>query len=166
MRVEGAEKNCKETSELVAGGEHTGRNDRILALDVGVRRIGMAVSDELGWTAVGLPTLARTRVREDVAAVARVAAETGARHLLLGLPFHMDGTEGTQAAYVRDFGERLVKRAGLAVEYWDERLTSVEAAGILAAQSAGRRRDKGDLDRVSAALLLQEYLDARRAEQA
>lgn len=115
---------------------------------------------------MGLPTLARTRVREDVAAVARVAAETGARHLLLGLPFHMDGTEGTQAAYVRDFGERLVKRAGLAVEYWDERLTSVEAAGILAAQSAGRRRDKGDLDRVSAALLLQEYLDARRAEQA
>lgn len=166
MRVEGAGKNRGETSELVAEREQTGQNNRILALDVGARRIGMAVSDELGWTAVGLPTLNRTRVREDVAAVARVAGETGASQLVLGLPLNMDGSEGEQAAYVRDFGARLVKRAGLAVEYWDERLTSVAAAEILSGQGAGRRRDKGDLDRVAAAVLLQEYLDARRPGQA
>ena len=86
---------------------------RILALDVGVKRIGMAVSDELGWTALGLETLHRGRIREDVTHVANVAAAHNAVLVLLGLPLNMDGTEGAQAAYVRDFGARLEKRHGI-----------------------------------------------------
>ena len=131
---------------------------RVLALDVGVKRIGMAISDELGWTALGLETLHRGRVREDVAHIARVAGEHGVELVLLGLPLNMDGSEGPQAGYVRDFGRRLEKRAGLRVEYRDERLTSVAAGELLAGRS---RQAKGNIDRVAASILLQEYLDLR-----
>ena len=136
---------------------------RVLALDVGVKRIGMAISDELGWTALGLETLHRTRVREDVAHIARVAAERGAELVLLGMPLNLDGSEGPQAEYVRDFGQRLQKRAGLRVEFWDERLSSVAAEQVLAGQAGRARRGKGDVDRVSAAIVLQEYLDSHPA---
>jgi len=148
--------------EIAGERQSEGTHGRVLALDVGAKRIGMAVSDELGWTALGLETLERGRVREDVAQVTRVAAAHGAALVLLGLPLNMDGSEGEQAAYVRDFGARLQKRSGLRVEYWDERLSSVAAAELLA---AGRRRkqSKGDVDRLSAAIVLQEYLDANGA---
>ncbi|MEP7366993.1 MAG: Holliday junction resolvase RuvX [Acidobacteriota bacterium] len=147
--------------EIAGERQPAGAHGRILALDVGVKRIGMAVSDELGWTAIGLETLHRARVREDVAQVAKVASTHGVVLVLLGLPLNLDGSEGPQAAYVRDFGARLVKRHGLHVEYWDERLSSVTAEEVLAGQPGRSRRDKGDVDRVAAALVLQEFLDAQ-----
>lgn len=159
-------KKGREMEEIVGERQPVGAHGRILALDVGVKRIGMAVSDELGWTALGLETLTRGRVREDVAHVAATAARHAATLLLLGLPLNMDGTEGAQAAYVRDFGERLTKRHGLRVEFWDERLSSVAAGEILAAQPGRSHRAKGDLDRVAAAVILQSYLDARDGERA
>ncbi len=149
--------------EIVGERQSEGTHGRVLALDVGAKRIGMAISDELGWTALGLETLERGRVREDVAHIARVAGVHGASLVLLGLPLNMDGSEGAQAAYVRDFGERLQKRAGLRVEYWDERLSSVAASELLAAGGRRSKMAKGDVDRLSAALVLQEYLDANGA---
>ncbi len=154
----------REMEEIAGERQPERAHGRILALDVGVKRIGLAISDELGWTALGLETLTRARVREDVAQIAATAAGHGATLLLLGLPLNMDGTEGPQAAYVRDFGARLTKRHGLRVEYWDERLSSVAAEEILAEQPGRSRRAKGDLDRVAAALILQSYLDTRAGE--
>ena len=164
MRVERVVEKGREMEEIVGERQPARAHGRILALDVGVKRIGLAISDELGWTALGLETLTRGRVREDVAHIAATAAGQGATLLLLGLPLNMDGTEGPQAAYVRDFGARLAKRHGLQIEYWDERLSSVEAEEILAAQPGRSRRAKGDLDRVAAALILQSYLDTHAGE--
>ena len=107
------------------------RQGRILALDVGKKRIGLAVSDELGLTAQGLETLQRTRVREDVEHLRELAERKGATVILIGYPLQMSGAEGRQAHWVREFGELITKRTGLAVEYWDERLTSVEANRVL-----------------------------------
>ena len=147
--------------EIAGERQPEGVHGRILALDVGAKRIGMAVSDELGWTAIGLETLHRGRVREDVAHIAEIATAHGAEIVLLGLPLNLDGSEGPQAGYVRGFGERLKRRVGLRVEYWDERLSSVAAGQVLAGQAARSKRSKGDVDRVAAAIVLQEYLDTR-----
>lgn len=162
MRVQQTRQKDSESAQIEAEPGRDGAQPRILALDVGEKRIGLAVSDELSCTALSLETYHRVRVRDDVAHIARIAAAHQAGLVLLGLPLNLDGSEGPQAAYVRDFGRRLETRAGLRVAYWDERLSSIEAAQILAGQPSSGRREKGDIDRVSAALLLQEYLDARR----
>jgi len=163
MRVQQRRGKDSESAQIAPEAAPEGVGTRILALDVGEKRIGLAVSDELGWTALTMETYHRTRVRDDVAHIGRLAAAHGVGLVLLGLPLNLDGSEGPQAAYVRDFGRRLETRAGLRVAYWDERLSSFEAAEILAGQPAQRQREKGDIDRVSAALLLQEYLDSHRS---
>ena len=134
--------------------------ERILALDVGRRRIGLAVSDELGITAQGLATLERTRLREDLAALAHLAAERGARRFLVGNPVNMSGREGRQAAWVRQFAEALRARTGLEVQLWDERLTTVEAQRVLRASGIGIEKRARAIDRLSAVILLQSYLDS------
>ena len=91
-------------------GTHTG--GRVLALDVGKKRIGLAVSDELGFTAQGLETLARTRIRDDLAALRQIAGQWSAHTLLVGKPLHMSGEESRQSEYTREFAER-VSRASL-----------------------------------------------------
>src|SRR5215208_6281073 len=101
------------------------RKGRILALDLGKRRIGLALSDGLGITAQGLPTLQRTRIREDLDALQALISERDVTLILLGNPVHMSGKEGRQAEYVREFGDRLAERTGVEVRYWDERLTTV-----------------------------------------
>src|SRR5271154_4398814 len=86
---------------------------RILALDLGKKRIGLALSDPLGITAQGLPTLQRTNIREDLAALASLIEERGVRRLLIGHPLHMSGRESRQSEYTRDFAQRLAERTGL-----------------------------------------------------
>src|SRR6202044_950912 len=110
--------------------KNTGKG-RILALDLGKRRIGLALSDPLGITAQGLPTFQRTNIREDLAALASLAEEREVGLILMGFPLHMSGREGRQAEYTREFGERLAARTGLPIRYWDERLTTVEAQRVL-----------------------------------
>src|SRR4051812_15707368 len=100
---------------------------RVLALDVGKKRVGLAISDPLGFTAQGLPTLHRTRIRDDMNHLASLCQEQGVTTLVVGHPLHMSGDESTQAAYTRDFGDRLSRLTGVTVEYLDERLTSVQA---------------------------------------
>ena len=133
---------------------------RILALDVGKRRIGVAISDELGLTAQGLETLERTNNREDYAALARLAAERCVSMFLIGNPVNMSGREGRQAEWVRQFAEALSARTGVPVKMWDERLTTVEAGRVLRSSGISIQKRARAGDRLSAVLLLQNYLDA------
>ena len=136
---------------------------RILAMDLGKRRIGMAVSDELGITAQGLPTLARTRIREDLDALAKLVAEKNVQMIVMGNPLHMSGRESRQAEYTREFAERLRERTGIPIEFWDERLTSVEAGRVLRESGIGIEKRAAAVDKLSAVLLLESYLDFRNA---
>jgi len=135
---------------------------RIIGLDHGSRRIGIAVADTETAMAFARPALHRTRQAADLAAVVALARAEGAVRTIVGLPRNMDGSEGSQASAARAFGDRLT-RLGLSVEYVDERLTSWQAAEQMA--SGGKRpvRATGELDSAAAALILQEYLDAQEA---
>lgn len=133
---------------------------RILALDLGRKRIGLAISDGLGITAQGLPTLERKNMRTDLGAIHHLLREREASAILLGLPRTLRGEEARQAEWVRDFGDRLKKRCGCPVVYWDERFTSVEAERVLRQQGGDRMSRKGQVDRLAAVILLQSYLDA------
>jgi putative Holliday junction resolvase len=133
---------------------------RVLALDLGKRRIGLAISDGLGIMAHGLETLERTRIREDLDRLAQIAYEREAQLLLIGNPLHMGGEESKGSHTAREFGRRLSAKTGIPVEFWDERLTSVEANEILAARGVSAQRRKGAVDRIAAILLLESYLQA------
>lgn len=134
-------------------------NGRVLALDVGKKRIGLAVSDALGITAQGLATLERTRIRDDLDQLKRIAAEKDVHTLLVGRPLHMSGSESRQEAYTREFADRLGRHLALPVVYWDERLTSAEAERLLHEGRATLEERKKAVDRMAAVLLLQSYLD-------
>jgi putative holliday junction resolvase len=134
---------------------------RILALDLGKRRIGLAVSDELGITAQGLPTLERTRIRDDLDTLSKLIAEKHVQLIVMGNPLHMSGREGRQAAYAREFAERLQRHTGIPVEFWDERLTTVEAGRVLRESGIGIEKRAKAIDRLSAVILLESFLDAR-----
>ena len=133
---------------------------RILALDLGKKRIGLALSDPLGITAQGLPNLERTRKRDDLAALARLTEEQEVGMILVGNPVNMGGGEGRQSAWVREFAEELKKRTGLAICFWDERLTTVAANRVLLESGISARKRAAAVDRLSAVILLQSYLDS------
>lgn len=142
-------------------GEHP---ERVLALDVGKKRIGLAVSDELGITAQGIETLERTRIREDLAKLKEIAERWNVRRVLIGHPLHMSGSESAQSQYTKDFAERLSTYLALPIVFWDERLTSVEAERILRQAAASLNQRKKAVDRLSAVLLLESYLENRRMQ--
>jgi putative holliday junction resolvase len=133
---------------------------RILALDLGKRRIGLAISDELGITAQGLETLQRIRVREDVAKLAQLVRERNVSLILMGNPVNMSGREGRQSDYARDFGERLRAATGVDVKLWDERLTTVEAQRVLRQSGISLQKRTQAVDRLAAVILLESYLDS------
>jgi putative Holliday junction resolvase len=139
--------------------------DRIMALDVGKKRIGLAVSDALGISAQGLPTFQRTRIRDDLRSLAALAREREVTLFLVGKPLHMSGTESRQSAYTREFAERLQEETGMPVIYWDERLTTVEAERLLREADASLAERKKAVDRLAAVLLLESYLEARRYQE-
>jgi putative holliday junction resolvase len=133
---------------------------RILALDLGKKRIGLAVSDPLGITAQGLPTLQRTNKRGDLAALEAIVREWSIGLILLGNPKNMGGSEGRQSAWVREFAEALQQATALPVEFWDERLTTVEANRVLRSSGISIAKRAAAVDRLSAVILLQSYLDS------
>jgi putative Holliday junction resolvase len=138
---------------------------RVLAVDYGERRIGLAVSDPLRTIAQPLPTILRRRGRRPpFAAIVGTIDEYGVQRVVIGLPLELSGDEGPVAAEVRDFGSKLESRAGIPVEYWDERFTSVRAERELAhlELKATARREKGRVDAVAAVMILQAYLDSQR----
>ncbi len=130
---------------------------------MGKKRIGLAVSDLLGMTAVGLPTLHRTRIREDLAHLKALAEERSVTTLLIGRPLHMSGDESRQSEYTREFAERLSRFAGLPVVYWDERLTTAEAHRLMRDSGATLEQRKKAVDQMSAILLLESYLGSLNA---
>jgi len=136
---------------------------RILALDLGKKRIGLALSDGLGVTAQPLDTYVRTRIREDLEALTALMDERGVGLILIGNPLHMSGDESRQTAWAREFGERLAARSGRPVEYRDERWTSLEAERLLRTNGKLPDRRSGAVDKMAAVLLLQSYLDSRGA---
>jgi putative holliday junction resolvase len=145
----------------------TGYNDielssclRILALDLGKKRIGLAVSDPLRITAQGLPNLVRTNKRTDLAALELLVKEREVGLILLGNPINMRGSEGRQSGWVREFGADLAKWTGLPIKFWDERLTSVEAGRVLRSSGISIEKRAAAVDRLSAVILLQSYLDS------
>ena len=133
---------------------------RILALDLGKRRIGLALSDELGITAQGIDTLHRTRLREDLVKLGQLIRENNVSLILMGNPVHMSGQEGRQSDYSRDFAKRLQESAGVDVKLWDERLTTVEAQRVLRESGISLQKRNQAVDRLSAVILLESYLDS------
>jgi putative holliday junction resolvase len=135
---------------------------RILALDVGKKRIGLAISDALGISAQGLPTLHRTRIRDDLQTLDQLARDREVALFLIGKPLHMSGDDSRQSVYTAEFAERLREKTGIPIAYWDERLTSLEAERVLRAGNASLEQRKKAVDRLAAVLLLESFLDARR----
>jgi putative holliday junction resolvase len=134
---------------------------RYLGLDVGDRRIGVAVSDELGLTAQPVLTLMRKRNRrEDLRSLARLCRRFGVAGIVVGHPRHLSGEESPQGARVQAFALELGELAGLPVHLWDERLTTREAHQILYQTRWQRQNHRRLVDQVAATLILQEFLDA------
>ena len=154
---------------------------RILGLDVGERRIGVAAADSETRVALPVGVVERIEPATDAAAIARLMEEQKAEALVLGLPISLNGSLGPQAQVVRAFGDQLAARLGLPVQYWDERLSTVEAQrrlrppasrgrqgkasrsskGRPGGRPSGRRAPAGRLDALAAAIILQSYLDRR-----
>jgi putative Holliday junction resolvase len=135
---------------------------RILALDFGSRNIGLAVTDELGVTAQGLPTLRRSTKRNDLDHLRRAIKQFHVTEMVLGLPLRMSGSEGIQAEKVQVFAEELRRKFKLPVHLFDERLTSVEANRLLRETEMSTHRRAGVVDQLAAVLILQSFLEYRK----
>ena len=134
---------------------------RLIGLDHGRRRIGVAVGDTETGMAFARAAIIRRNLETDLAAIENLAGLESAELVIIGLPLNMDGTEGVQAGAARAFGERLVAR-GTQIAFEDERLSSWEAGERLLEAGIRPRRESGELDSTAARLILQQYLDARR----
>ncbi len=134
---------------------------RILALDVGDVRIGVAVSDPLEVIAQPLASVKRTSVNEDVESIKRLAEEHETGKIVVGVPKTLDDKVGIQAQKVLDFIESLRKALEIPIVLWDERLTTAEAERALIEADMSRRKRKKVIDKVAAVLILQGYLDSQ-----
>jgi putative holliday junction resolvase len=133
---------------------------RVLGVDLGTARIGLAASDPTGITAQPLDVIANDG--DPCAAVAERAREIGAEEIVVGLPVRLDGTKGPAAEAAEAFADQLRSATGLQVTLWDERLSTVEAARVMRAGGTNAKRQRGRIDKVAAALFLQSFLDSRR----
>ena len=138
------------------------RQGRVLGLDVGSRRMGIAVSDPLGITAQGLETLQRRNKRYDFEHLGRVIREYEVKEIVVGLPLRMSGAEGTQSEKMRAFAEQLREKFGLPVHLWDERLTSAEANRFLRETELSIEKRGKAVDRMAAVLILQGWMERRK----
>lgn len=157
---------CPETSVVCQGNksQYNRRvgNERVLALDLGRKRIGLAISDELGITAQGLDTVQRRGRRDDIEDLRRLAVARGVTRFLMGDPLHMSGDASQQGDYAREFASELERKTGLPVEFRDERWTSREAERTLRGSGVANGNRKATIDKLSAVILLQGYLDSVR----
>jgi putative holliday junction resolvase len=136
---------------------------RILALDVGSKRIGVAVTDPLGITAQGLDTIQRQNKRRDMEALGQVLAKYEVREIVVGLPLRLSGAEGTQSEKMRRFADDLHAHFGLTVHLWDERWTSTQANRLLRETDLSIKKRGQAVDRMAAVLILQSWLEAHLA---
>ncbi|RAU96349.1 Holliday junction resolvase RuvX [Paenibacillus sp. YN15] len=134
---------------------------RWMGLDYGDRRIGVALSDELGWTAQGHSVLERRKPEDDTEKLRRIAAEHGVTEIVVGLPKNMNGSIGPRGELCQAFAEGLRAELGLPVHLWDERLTTVAAEKTLLSADVSRKKRKQVIDKMAAAIILQGYMDAK-----
>lgn len=139
---------------------------RILAIDYGTKRMGLAVSDALGITAQGLETLERTRIDDDLERIRKLVEEYSAGLVLIGNPLSKSGEQTAMSRRVAQFAEKLRRRVSCPVDLWDERLTSAEANRMLRESGISIQKRHQAADRVAATLLLQSYLDYQSNENA
>ncbi|NLZ92544.1 MAG: Holliday junction resolvase RuvX [Firmicutes bacterium] len=137
---------------------------RILGLDVGDRTIGIAVSDELGWTAQGLEVIRRGDWETDVQRIRELCERYQVTLLVVGYPKNMNGTIGPRAELSEAFAKQLAAELGLPVKLWDERLTTMEAERMLVAADVSRAKRRKVIDKMAAVLILQNYLQAHSAK--
>lgn len=135
-----------------------------LGLDLGSKRIGVAGCDGTGLIATGITTIERTSFAQDVEQLQQIIEDRQVQVLIIGLPYSMDGTLGFQARKVQKLATRLSKALKLPMEYVDERLTSFQAEQLIKAENRSLSRHKALIDRKAAALILQQWLDTRRAK--
>ena len=135
--------------------------ERILALDVGARRIGLAISDPLGITAQGLETLQRTSKRADLEYLEAIILKNDVREIVVGHPLRLSGSASAQTAKVEEFAEQLRQRFQLPVHLWDERLTSAQAQRVLRESGISIHKRGQAVDRMAAVLILQSFLDSQ-----
>jgi len=132
---------------------------RILGLDVGTKTIGVAVSDEMGWTGQGIATIRRTNIRADLAELDKYLQQYSVEKIVVGIPRNMDGSIGSAAKQIYLFIERLREKFSIPVDTWDERLSTVAAERVLLEADMSRGKRKKVIDKVAAVLILQGYLD-------
>jgi putative holliday junction resolvase len=138
---------------------------RIMGLDVGDRRIGVAVSDPLGLTAQPVMTLVRTNHRQDLKSLRRLIRRYGCAEIVVGNPLYMSGDQSPQAAKAQAFAQMLREETGLPVHLWDERLTTTEAHRHLHAAGRAGSEHKAVVDQVAAVLILEGYLAASHSSK-
>ena len=151
--------------QVDALGPSLGSSARILALDVGSRRIGVAVTDPLGITAQGLDTIQRQNKRRDLEALGRVLVKYDVREIVVGLPLRLSGAEGIQSEKMRRFADDLHAHFGLTVHLWDERWTSTEANRLLRETDLSIKKRRQAVDRMAAILILQSWMEAHSGLQ-
>lgn len=137
---------------------------RIMGLDVGNRRIGVAVSDALGLTAQPVLTLVRTNRRQDLRSLARLVRKYDCKEIVVGNPLYMSGDQSPQAEKTQAFAQLVADETHLPVHLWDERLTTTEAHRHLHAAGRPGTEHRAVVDQVAAVLILQSFMDARRAQ--
>jgi putative holliday junction resolvase len=137
--------------------------ERILALDVGSRTIGLAVSDPLGITAQGLETIRRKNRRTDFALIDKVIDRYKVKEIVVGYPLRLSGATGTQSEKMTAFAEQLRQRYQLPVHLWDERLTTAEAQRVLRESEMSTKRRGQVVDQLAAVLILQSFMESRRS---
>ena len=135
---------------------------RIMALDVGTKRIGVAMSDELFITAQGSDTIYRVAPASDMAKLKKTAEDNGVGEIVVGLPISMNGTHSAKTKEVLEFADNLARVVSVPVKTWDERLTTVQAEKALLEADVSRGKRRMAIDKVAAQIILQNYLDSRK----
>lgn len=136
---------------------------RLLGLDVGDRRIGIAISDSLGWTAQPIKTLHRDGTEKDFLEIVCMIEEHHVEELVVGLPKNMNGTIGEQGEKVQNFIEELKSytKNNIPIHFWDERLSSRSAERVLIEGNVSRKKRKDVIDKMAAVIILQNYMDRK-----
>ncbi len=133
---------------------------RVLGVDLGEKRVGLAISDPLQLTAQGLPTLEIEGLKTALERISAIVREKEVGEVVLGLPLNLDGSAGPEAQKAYRFGEELEKRLRLPVKFWDERLSSRQAERVLLQGDVSRRGRRGKIDKLAAQIVLQSYLES------
>lgn len=136
--------------------------ERLLALDVGEKTLGVAVSDPLGWTAQALGTIRRSSRAVELQAIKELVERWQVKKIVVGLPRRLDGSYGPEAEKITRWGRRLAGELGLPVVFWDERLSTVAAERVLLEGDVSRARRKKVVDGMAASIFLQAYLERSR----